>query len=294
MSDIRIMKAVEYEKLPAKFKKAHPFEGLRAEGYWLQKKYDGCFGMAIIDRHQGSRMLSRTGEDYTPSCRHILRELENAALDRGMPEPFVVLGEVWQAGLDFPAISGKFRRQAESDLAFVANDLLDAGLETSEPYAARHNMLLHLIGSDCCWIYCSAAETWKGGQWDGTGVETARIWKEEGGFDGAILRNPNAGYTIGLVKNGEIIKVKPVMSLDLCVDDIHVNKGERTGRDVFTIDVTYRGVTTRVGSGVPHAFSAGFKAGAIVEVEFMGFTEDDKLREPRFKGIRHDKEKPDE
>lgn len=41
------MKAVEYDKLPVKFKKANPFEGLLDQGYWLQKKYDGCMGIAI-------------------------------------------------------------------------------------------------------------------------------------------------------------------------------------------------------------------------------------------------------
>jgi DNA ligase-1 len=96
-----------------------------------------------------------------------------------------------------------------------------------------------------------------------------------------------------MVKNGEIIKVKPTLSLDLRVLQVHVAEGIKTGRPVHTIDVWYNGVRTRVGSGIPHSFNDVPQAGQIVEIECMGLTLTGALREPRFKGIRLDKEQPD-
>jgi hypothetical protein len=57
--------------------------------------------------------------------------------------------------------------------------------------------------------------------------------------------------------------------------------------------VTYRGVTTTVGSGVPHNRD-DFSIHDIVQIDSMGLTEDGKLREPRFICVRKDKVNPDE
>jgi ATP-dependent DNA ligase len=298
VADIKIMKAVEFDKLPAKFKKQYPNEdALEAAGYWLQRKYDGCFGMAYVafDATE-SKMLSRTGEDYTAACRHILDELHDAATEQsGSWDDFIVIGELWLPGTDFPTISGKFRKRAASTLQFIANDLLPAGLVTHIPYRQRYDDLLALLpplnaGQTA---YCFVAETYRSGQWTDAHAH-ANLWKAEGGFDGAILRNPDAGYTIGLVKNGEIVKVKPALSLDLRCVAIKQERGEKTGRPVYTMTVNYKGVWTTVGSGMPHNIKDVPRPGDIVEVECMGLTEDGKLREPRFKGIRYDKDKADE
>jgi ATP-dependent DNA ligase len=298
MSDIKIMKAVEYDKLPAKYKKATPFESITDETHWLQPKYDGCFGMAVIhDDPADSRMLSRTGEDYSASCGHILDELRSRVIGSGMNMvfPFVVLGEVWHPEWDFPKISGCFRRQSPSpELHFVACDLLPEGLTTPVPYSYRLSALMELVPIHA---YCPGdyrtytTENWTA--W-GTDAQTlARRLKENGQYDGAILRDPTKGYTIGLVKQGEVIKVKPLMSLDLRVWSRGWELGEKTGRKVWTIEVDYKGVKTSVGSGVPHNEEDVPLNNQIVEIECMGITEDGKLREPRFKGIRHDKESAD-
>lgn len=293
MPDIQIMKAVEYDKLPVKFKKARPFADLLSNGYFLQKKYDGCFGKAIIQGGGESRMVSRDGL-LIRSCDHILQELEErATLEYGSYDPFVVLGEVWHESQPFPWISGKFRQhKPEPALRFVANDLLPMEMNTREPYRSRLFTLQEFLGYTAIQPGSSlgVAEFCEGGVHP---MDAALRLKALGGYDGAVLRNHSAGYTVGLVKNGEIIKVKPTLSLDLRCTNEFLRYGEKTGRRVIVLEVEYRGVKTEVGSGVPHSFMLGDCLGNIVEIEAMGLTADGRLREPRFKGMRLDKDQPD-
>ena len=304
MADYIVMKAVEHGKLPSKFRKQYPdLKSLQDAGWWLQKKYDGCMGIADVWNHNlgNSRMLSRTGEDYTLSCGHILNELHEAMDDRHGPndwEHAAFIGEVWQPIEEaaFPTISGKFRRQNPSpELRFVVNDILPAGYTTTSPYRLRYQDVVDLLGLPGEDFYkVTTAETWKNPShfWEDP-LTPALQWQGQGGFDGAILRDPNAGYTVGTVKAGEIVKVKPTLSLDLVVEDLVVQKGEKTGRNVYTLYVLYNGVRSSVGSGMPHMADECPYPGDIVEIECLGITADGKLREPRFKGIRHDKLKPD-
>jgi len=298
MAKYGILKAVEHSKTSAEFRKQyHTLASLEAAGWWLQRKYDGCFGMAVIRAAGASQMLSRTFVDYTPSCGHILHELREAAtaqLDSW--DAFVVLGEVWHPKLSFPTISGKFRKNAPSDLQFIANDLLPTELVTNAPYEERFEslqlLLPELTGASCC---TSVAMTLGSKQWTDA-EQHARTLVAQGGYDGAILRDPRAPYTIEEAKAGQIIKVKPTLSLDLRVVGHAIEPGAKTGRAVVTLAVEYRGVQSWVGSGVPHTLgpaNAAAVVGRIVEVEALGITADGKLREPRFKGIRHDKLEPD-
>jgi ATP-dependent DNA ligase len=298
MADYLIMKAVEFDKLPVKFKKANPFDSLCRAGYWLQRKYDGCMGIAEMHPEPIlCRMLSRTGEDYTASTRHILKELHEALTERHGHEgwtPTIFIGEVWQPVEEakFPAISGKFRRQSPSpELRFVVNDVLPLTFDTDTPYSARYTNLRSLLSNEEGWKV-SVAETHT--DWSGA-LNLALKWQGEGGYDGAILRNPDAGYTVGTVKNGEIIKVKPVMSLDLKCVSWEAGEGKHAGK-IGALVVEYNGVRSGVGTGLSDAdrdTAVEEFLGKIVEIECLGITEDGKLREPRFKGIRHDKLKAD-
>lgn len=297
MSDIKYMKAVEFDKLPAGFKKKYvSLDVLESKGYWLQKKYDGCFGKAYIDIDRDKcYMQSRTGEDYSVSCGHILDALHELACDSGAFDPFILLGEVWAEGVPFPDISGMFRRQSKGrqlPLCFVLNDMLGPDMETDYSYEKRWEWLEEFILEGEPKRPLMLASTYKAGAWSNARA-LALAWQGAGGYDGAILRNPSAGYTFGLVKNGEIIKVKPLLELDLRVAEAVVEKGEKTGRNVYTLAVDYRGVRSMVGSGVPHDVNKVPRPGYIVRIDSLGLTEDGKLREPRYIGIRHDKTEPD-
>lgn len=295
MADIKYMKAVEWDKLSAKFKKANSQRMAAMAGMWLQRKYDGCFGRAYIHPERTlCTMESREGNDYSKSCAGILDDLHALAENCCSPDPFVVLGEVWLEGVPFADISGRFRRQTQGvqDLGFVMHDILPPDMESERPYSKRYEDLMdfYLQGHDTS---LSVASTYKEGGWDGDPLEWAITWKAEGGYDGAILRDPDAGYHCGLVKNGEIVKVKPVLSLDLRVLDLECSQGDKTGRDVFKVLVEYRGVQSLVGSGMPHKLADCPAIGSIVQIDAMGLTDTGALREPRFITNRPDKDTPD-
>lgn len=286
-----IMKATEFADQSAAFKKRFAdVEELYAAGWWLQRKYDGCFGMAVLRADGDSRMLSRTGEDYSASCGHILAALDRAAF---MEDPtwteLVVLGEVWHLAWDFPKISGSMRRRAPApELVFVAHDLLPIQLETPHPYRDRWNTLRGMLAYSTD-KQLMLAHTQRAGVH--SVKQYAQDLKAAGGYDGAVLKDPDAGYTIGNVRLGQIIKVKPTQSLDLMIAATETAPGKKTGRAVHSFAVEYRDQRTWVGSGVPHDYVP--QIGQIVEVEFMGLTPDGLLREPRFKGVRFDKTQPD-
>lgn len=296
MAEYNIMKAVEYDKLPAKLKKFYPnIEAMVDDGFWTQKKYDGCMGVATINKSGLSTMHSRTGEDYSVSCNNILQELWWKAHERyhGDWHSFVVIGEVWMPPEQalFPEISGRFRRKSvvDPELQFMAHDLLPVLMNTSESYRYRFADLCSLLPPHtedrCHVVYTDQTER--------NPFQRALEWQGAGGYDGAIIRDPDAGYIVGNVKNAEIVKVKPTLSLDLKVVELTEAVGEKTGRPVYTIGVIYNGVVSEVGSGMPHVLPVDLVLGSIVEVECLGITADGRLREPRFKGVRFDKLKAD-
>jgi ATP-dependent DNA ligase len=288
MPDIRIMKAVEYKKLPAKFKKQHPnVLAMRAAGWAIQPKYDGCYAEFHILDDRTVRALTRTGETIR-SCDHIAQYLLTVS-----EEPCVWVGELWDMDREalFPKISGDVRRHSASpNLTLMVFDLLPPGMETARPYRTRYHEYHRLLPSTKIPRVVEAVHCMQ----DSRSPEDIAIsLKDTGKFDGAIMRCMNSPYTVGLVKNGEVVKVKPVLSLDLIVTDFYTEQGEKTGRDVYSIEVVCDGVRSKVGSGIPHSRTECPQIGDIVEIECMGMTADGKLREPRFKGIRFDKEQPD-
>jgi ATP-dependent DNA ligase len=247
----KILKAVEFSKTGAKLRKQYADEdALWHAGWLMQPKYDGCFGMAMIRSKDGeSQMLSRTGEDYTTSCLHILEEIREAADDQsGSWDDFVVLGEVWQPDTKFPTISGRFRKRAASNLEFKANDLLPPELVSTRKYAARLTDL-QLLLPDIPDVICYAT-TVDSIQYDPelTAVGEARRLVALGGYDGAILRDPRAPYTLGIALAGQIVKVKPTLSLDLRCNGVIQGEGKHAGK-LGAITVGYRGVSTAVGTG---------------------------------------------
>lgn len=286
----------------AAFKKQHPtLEDLQRDEYIMMPKYDGCLAILVSETQAMRTVLSRTGEVYS-SIPHTSEQA--AAIMPG----HVVFGEVYQFGTKFKDISGAFRRHAPQPhlivVAFDAVPVADwlAG-KCDIPYIERLRALKDAWQPSLCPSIIVAP--WA----DLAGPQAfANALVAHGGYDGAIIRRKDAPWTTGASKNGEAIKVKPVQSLDLKVTGWYIGKGKHADR-AGGITVTYRGVSTDVGTGFSDAeresiyetldgrlecHTLAGKPPVIAEIEFMELTADGKLREPRFKGWRYDKDKPDQ
>ena len=284
--------AYEYNLAPksldeqcAAFKKKYPrLDDLPSDDYVMMAKYDGC--LAIITPNG---VITRTGEAISsiPHCR------EDAA--KLLPD-HVIFGEVYKFDTPFKDISGAFRRHKPQPSLFVMVfdavpfDDWRAG-KCDKPYIERYAALQdawHRTPTPSL-IVAPALDF-------GAPQGFANAMVRQGGYDGAILRRKDAPWTKGASKNGEALKVKPVQSLDLRAVDWFYGKGKHADR-AGGIVVEYRGVKTQVGTGFSDAeretIASQGTRNQIAEVEFMEFTEDGKLREPRFKGWRYDKSEPD-
>ena len=284
----------EFAKQSAAFKKAHPsLDSLSAAEYTMQPKYDGCHLIVHLPVDGTPRAFSRTGEPVR-SVDHIIAQM---VLVFGTG--WTIFGEAYAFGLSFPEISGNLRQHTPAEnLCFMAFDAVpssafDLGLYYPTPYRERLNALRAAVaaaGTQAPDIIVTPDLPLD----NPTGF--AVTLKKQGGYDGAIVRRSDAGWQAGDSKHGEVIKVKPVESLDLRVRGWFLGKGKHANR-AGGIYVEYDGVQTGVGTGFTDdersIIAQGTRDGAIAEVEFMGFTEDGALREPRFKGWRYDKLKAD-
>lgn len=281
-----ILKADSYDKQSKSWQAAHPFETLK-DSHILMPKYDGCHciiyttAQAVWSRDM-KRVDSMTAQAEELQC----------ILGDGL----VVQGEAWYPGRAFPDISGDFRRRKQSDLLFVAYNCLTIDeFETgysARPYRERLRALDPLCDQDT--RYCLPTSYSYPWEHEEDPISFAAQMKDYNqGYDGAMLADPEASWSVGRSRKGELIKVKPNLSLDLRCHDVSIQKGEKTGRDVFVLHVTYNGKSVAVGSGVPHNIYPSDYLGKIVEIEAMGTTPDGSLREPRFKALRPDKEEPD-
>lgn len=292
----------EFADQSAAFKKAHPggIDSLVQGRWWVQPKFDGCH--IIIDTTTGVA-TSRTGE------RVRSMDAQVAGVCRRIGKGFVVFGEAYQLGTTFSKISGDFRRHSASpDLCIVAFDMVSAEAfrcgHSAAHYRHRFNMLQHMLNLprlDVPRMQSSPPEDKILTAYTLHCTEDVIGWALHlkdvvGGYDGIILRDPDAGWEAGDSKNGEVIKVKPVLSLDLRVDSQKVE--QRATKLGGYITVSYKGVQSDVGSGLTQAMLHDMQGRVsfvdrIAEIECMGVTPDGKLREPRFKGWRFDKIKAD-
>lgn len=273
--------AVEFDALPKKVQ-----AGIDLAKYGVQRKYDGVSG--IINTSAGT-CLSRTGGEFT-SCAHIVK----AVTDSFGPD-WVVFGEIWHPTDAQSKISGDARRNKPSPhLVFVVFDAVhigswDVGYDP-RPYSERylhayahsvHNSELmiaaHYNPGTCCPVALK--------QQLGSGK----------GYDGVVRRCMDAAWSPGKDKVGAVIKDKPSVTFDLEVIGTEQGLGRNAGRTGAYVCRFRDGKLLKV-SGMSDDERNADPAtiiGKIIEVEAMGESSNGSLREPRYKGIRYDKDKPD-
>lgn len=295
MAKYCVQKATDYDAQSAKWKAAHPDVNALSKTHIGVRKYDGCHLLVRIGSDGHGEAFSRTGEEVT-SCDHIIN-----AVSRVFGLAWVVSGEVWQANVPFPEISGAYRRHAaQPQLMFVPFEIVPSGSYAigihDVPFSKRFR---HLNGAIATANFPGspiiAADSYLPGTYHPQDLANKLV--AAGGSDGLILRDPDAHWIKDVAKEGEVIKVKPSLSLDLRVVGVEEGKGKMAGM-AGALLVTYKGKISKAG-GLDYDTRRSWLAepdkiiGQIVEVECLGITEDGFLREPRIKAVRFDKLKAD-
>lgn len=277
--------AVEFDALPKKVQ-----AGIDLSTYATQRKYDGVSG---IVNTSDLTCVSRTGGDFA-SCHHIIRDCRDA-----FGPGWVVFGEIWHPTDPQSKISGDARRAAPAPhLEFVIFDAVPTlcfrGGGFDEDYSARYARVVSKVGYDMeMWPSLRVAASYNPGT-----IDPAKLKAQLGsgkGYDGIIRRSLFAPWIPGKDKHGYVIKDKPDVTFDLEVIGTEQGKGRNANR-IGAYLCRFRGGKVVKVSGMTDAERDADPAsiiGKIIEVEAMGESSQGSLREPRYKGIRYDKDKPD-
>lgn len=298
----------EFDKMSAGFKKKYrSVEQLPADRWKVQPKYDGVF--AIINLAEG-KAYTRQGKEMF-SIQHIIDKLNSVIAHS---QDCVVFGEVWHHSMTHQEINGASRRKsAQPELRFVCLDMVHivsygCGFEDNR-YGARLAAMSHYVEREKVelgqystlikpttyhqdWVLDHQGIGCDSIQDFATALVGNKLDRHYGAYDGAMLVDMEAPWTAGAVKEGQAIKVKDKLTLDVVAVGQRVE--QRDTKLGGHLTVTYNGVLSDVGSGLTQgmlraALENGVDyTGCIVEVECLGLTPDGKLREPRFKGFRHD------
>ena len=255
-----------------------------------QPKYDGVHIMVHTEGEGYAR--TRTGEEVL-SVPHII---EQAKAQAGPGQ--VLFCEAYLFGAHPKAINGTVRRKTpQPNLLAIVYDVVpqtcfDEGYDPT-PYRERLRKLQGFFGPNIIPV-----PTMHNLPDDMTAQEYAvSLTKMPDAYDGAILRDVTAPWRRGAAKNGEVIKVKPSLTLDLLVVSSYAEHRDTKLGGYLT--VSYNGVPSDVGSGLTQTMLREIMeyedryVGQVAEVECLGVNPSGKLREPRLKGFRFDT-KPEE
>lgn len=305
-----VHKAVELTALSKKLQ-----AGIEDHEYILSPKYDGCHVIFLFDKGTFIAARSRTNETVH-SMDHIGRSLLDHYGDMLAFSKVAIMGEAWMMGTEFSEISGTFRRHTpQPQLGFVPFDtvlwrmdqaedgrpvlgeflhLTEGPLKDTRPYRERIKVLTNRKTCPSLvhvpsYITCSAGDNVLG-----AATVMAKQYKALGGYDGAILARADGRYRVGAGKGGEFLKIKPLISETVRVNALFPARGEKTGKNTLALGFEFNGKPQKVSTGLSQnqvdAFGHAHHLilGQLIEVEAMGLTANGLLREPRFKGIRHD------
>jgi ATP-dependent DNA ligase len=206
-------------------------------------------------------------------------------------ELFWVDGEGTAPGGFAESISSLRRKASDAKGLFNVFDILPAGIETERSANDRYEDLLKsAVAGAHVTLVPSILSTCH--------AETMQLYDDfrEAGYEGAIVKDPGAGYR--LKRSKAWMKIKPTETLDLPVVSAYEGKGKYAGM-LGGLTVDYNDVPVDVGSGFSDQDRKLLWAiwltdsaqlfGKILEVSFHEVTPDGSLRHPRAKRFRPDK-----
>lgn len=268
------------------------------------EKLDGVFCMAL--QYQGNIFIySRTGEVYT-SMKHIEKEIFEFLNDGCDGERDMIIFEADAEGVPQSTVSGWCRDTQNQHEELIANchtmlNLKDFVTKNNAPIINKNSLLPFKAGWEVLktlknydFKYLKPIEQIEVSSWDEAIALSEKVW-EKGG-EGGVLRNPDGVYKGGK-RVDDIIKIKKVLSFDLEVIDTYIGKkGTKYENTLGGIVCRWKdGKKIKVAGMTDEERNSWWAdksliIGKIVEVHAMTYSSTGLLREPRYKGIRTDKE----
>lgn len=262
----------------------------------VQEKYDGVYCIAFFDNQGIVGIFSATGKEYL-SLNHLKAELELCSDIDGDEISFIIF-EAYADNVPQPIISGWCRDETE---------------QHTEVYAIVHDVLTmnEYMGIDKTPYNKRIARFGSGGinyktlfkpiEITANTVEhicglVNLVWISGG--EGVIIKNPTAPYLKGK-RNWDLIKLKQSVSYDLLVVGVVEGQGKYKGMLGSLVLRWKNDGKIIVGSGLTNEQRKEWWEdknkiiGQIVQIDAMKESTEGVLREPIFKGIRHDKCEPD-
>ena len=254
----------------------------------VSPKIDGMRVLARVDRrHKKVDFFSRNGKSVDT-----LNHVSDTLLRFEYPdEVFWVDGEGTAEGGFAESISALRRKDSDSRGIFNVFDILPAGIETDRPTYERYIDLLKSRVEDNQ-VVCvpSIAST--------SHDQTMQLYAQfrAQGYEGAIVKDPQAGYQLKRSKAWQ--KIKPTETFDLPVVSAFEGTGKYVGK-LGGLTVMHGTVPVDVGSGFSDLDRETLWAlwltdpvqltSKILEVSCHEVTPDGSLRHPRAKRFRPDK-----
>lgn len=281
-----------------------PYEKLKAPLSFpvlASEKLDGVFAFAVVQDTE-VHIFSRTGEEYK-SLEHLKPELWDL---HNMCGYEVFIFECYAKGVPQPTISGWCRDTKKQHLE------VDAYIHDGMTWEEFKNPDYSVDYDDRQFSIFLAFDEADDGvfnhlhfvrQEEVTNEEdlmnmAKAIWRAGG--EGVVARPISSIYQPGK-RNAGMVKLKKGVSVDLKVVSLEEGTGKYKNRVGKLVCADRNGKIIKVGSGLTDEerkrwwseFFYDEIVGKIVQVDAMTVSTKGVLREPRFKGIRHDKTEVD-
>ena len=276
------------------------FKGTITFPMLCSEKLDGVFCLAYCPPGVAHVYIySRTGELYT-SLNHLhmeLRYLANAS------QCEIIIFEAFTPYFPQPQISG-WCRDTKNQHPFVKAYIHDIMIleDFQKGYSEvtnkdRYDYLRDIMLTNS-FVHLNLINKFTAHSLASVYAFADEVW-EDGG-EGVVLQDPFGGYQAGK-RNGTLIKIKKGVSFDLRVVALEEGKGKYVGKVGKLVCRDAKGTLVKVGSGLTDQERSwwwtefGYRdiLNKIVQIDAMAVSSKGVLREPRFKGIRHDKTEVD-